>query len=1146
MRRSAFTTAAALIAISMLGACGERSSNGADSQERAARPSDSAPGEEAPSTVATTSMPTLDVTVRSTSGAPLRGARVRLFPAKDESFSFYFGPPSTSGAAETRTATTDDRGVASLALAQGRRARLAIDAPGHVARVVDVPGDAARAIDVDLEPGHVLEGTVTDQVGAPLAGARVRFGSDFDRFTGLEPEVFTDDEGRYRFDGAPSNVVQVNVSPPGVTSSLVRAVVAPSVRRFDVEVALYGPITGIVHDAGTGRPLEGATVIAELGGWHSESVTASAETDADGRYVIPVWPKDGVGRIRPDRDGWYWKAAPDGSDSTGLPFPPDGPLEVDLWMSRGARLTGTVTGPDGPVEGVTVRVCKQRHRSSWSAETGTDGTYEIEGLARGDYVVLHAHGEYVGEWLMDPHGLVREGAELPPNGLRVAGREHLTHDIALDRGIVVSGRVVGPDGRGRPDVVVFGTGGKRDVTDSDGRFDLSGLRRDEALTVSIRGVDRDEGDGSAVTLGPEQTSAGRAEVELRWHPPENADDREVELRVSVVDENGDAVEGAEVAASAYGSSDALLLVTSRHDWVERSEDGEPALRVRRVGDSIGVHARAPGFAPGGVEISASAPDDVLEVRIELRPECVLSGTVVADHDEQPVEGVRVTLERPSTFDGILCRPGQDIEPTVVATSDADGAFEVRGLPSGKVKVAFEAPGFVSDKTTEVLTHGETTTVEPELARPRQISGTVALADGSPLVGARVGAARTWRSTRRRGTDGGRHAHTMTDERGEFVLRGLGSGRFDVTVTPPGGGAEFVVVERENVDPRDGPIELELPPHRALAGVVRDEEGAPVGDAKVTYALVDDERSYDRELTADSWGRYRLLVPEGQAMRIQASAPGLSPASVTIESGDAARDIVLTRGLTISGTLRDEGGKPLVATAIRARRVDGTTPWDAVPEAVTDGDGRFEFTGLTPGEYAVQGKYATGTASLLEPRVVSAGTENAVLVKLEPAELVVQFVDDRGDPVPGLELRFCRKNHAFVTSTDSDGRSTHNGLRPGSEWTVAFEDLGRPARPSRVMVAGTDEAPVVVLDLRRLSGRVVDGEGQPVAGARLGLRAVEDEDDRDHRLRTDQDGAFRLYGMTAERYAVVLYDASGQVSQRLGEVEVEDDLVLTRE
>jgi pimeloyl-ACP methyl ester carboxylesterase len=154
-----------------------------------------------------------------------------------------------------------------------------------------------------------------------------------------------------------------------------------------------GVIEGRVVD-GDGLPLDGATVRAYLIGdtWVGPGF---ATTGPDGSYAMPV----PAGQYRvlfqgPSGAGYsqeWWDDSPGRDGGAHVLVTPSGTApDVDAELHLGAAVTGTVTGPGGPIDGA--RVWVYRDTDTWvgtaMTTTGADGTYNLRGIPTGSYRVL--------------------------------------------------------------------------------------------------------------------------------------------------------------------------------------------------------------------------------------------------------------------------------------------------------------------------------------------------------------------------------------------------------------------------------------------------------------------------------------------------------------------------------------------------------------------------------------------------------------------------------------------------------------------------------------------------------------------------------------------------------------------------------------
>src|SRR5262249_21340303 len=138
------------------------------------------------------------------------------------------------------------------------------------------------------------------------------------------------------------------------------------------------------------------------------------------------------------------------------------------------------------------------------------------------------------------------------------------------------------------------------------------------------------------------------------------------------------------------------------------------------------------------------------------------------------------------------------------------------------------------------------------------------------------------------------------------------------------------------------------PHTPLAGVVRGPSGEPVAGATVAVLtrrpFGPGERGLRDDLlataTTDHAGKFAVAVPDdfntwftGRVVTVQASAPGLAPATlpVRLRPAPAALDLKLATASALRGRLLDEAGRPAAGVRMEVVRVG-----DAVAEPVVGG------------------------------------------------------------------------------------------------------------------------------------------------------------------------------------------------------------------
>ena len=219
------------------------------------------------------------------------------------------------------------------------------------------------------------------------------------------------------------------------------------------------------------------------------------------------------------------------------------------------------------------------------------------------------------------------------------------------------------------------------------------------------------------------------------------------------------------------------------------------------------------------------------------------------------------------------------------------------------------------------------------------------------------------------------------------------------------------------------------------------------------------------------GRYRLRV----------TGAGLLAAEVRFVPvpSDEAR-IVVARQISIDGSVTD-GGKP-VATAhvgIRGDAIGGAL------ELPTDATGAFHVPNLPEGRYQVYAWQAALAARAVRVNRLGAGPFQPVELRLEAGAIVVGRVIDRVEGtglVAAIELRPTGDDQAprYARSGD-DGVFRIEGI-PNGRWIADAFAPGYLSPGGVELDAGKGVPELALQRGAAIEGRVLDGDGNPIAGA----------------------------------------------------------------
>lgn len=383
--------------------------------------------------------------------------------------------------------------------------------------------------------------------------------------------------------------------------------------------------------------------------------------------------------------------------------------------------------------------------------------------------------------------------------------------------------------------------------------------------------------------------------------------------------------------------------------------------------------------------------------------------------------------------------------------------------------------------------------------------------------------------------GERRARIGSD--GRVRLHGLPTGvPLEIELDPEGDAAPARLWSEPLVAGETREIALPDDPGGPFTGRVLSVGGEPVAGAAIEVAWAGRPGRPEPALRTgytDADGRFRVDgVPRGElAGRVKSEgAPQLDfwlPDYGTARSGGGFV-LELGAGVKLEGRVLDPSGAAVADAIVRVEAEGGSfaTVIDAAPRSATsDADGRFEVRGLEGRTFLVTatGSDATGTSLRGVQREVGPGLP--LDLELVPTvALEWSASDPTGAPVTQLAVRALLDDNrssgqvpgqtVFLELESRTGRYRLDGLSPGA-WTLdlAPRELA-PLSGLDVDLAVDRTLAFTFEEAATVTGRVVDPDGNPIAGGRVSAWATRPEG-LSYRVReseaalTDADGRFEL-------------------------------------
>ena len=403
------------------------------------------------------------VAVLDQDGQPVANAPLRFLVGVAE-------PPSAVSILDRgaiRTATTDGAGVAVVeSVAAGQPIACVFDDGSVLSDVFRAEPGAIHELRVPVMP---IRGKVTDELGHPIAGAKLHFSSAPGSQPGFVAAV-TNGRGEYeavaiKFEAAP---VSMWATAEGYGHSVrhdVAFVTAPRVKHLQLS-SRESPVGGVVRDA-AGRPVAGCDVVLHAANRRGDYASARpTKTDSSGVFDLSV-PND-------------YRAVLGVRAREGAPVQvhvPKGRPWFEIHLEPGATVEGTVAYDDGgPVDGATVALYprilpgapRPVFQSTLRLAQSNDGEFEIRHAPVGDVVGVLTVGRRI---------LATRGLSLRP-GVTTEWSPR------IDRSHSFAGRLTDQDGkpmtRARLCLEPIRDGERPNhefgATDDEGRFRFDGLR----------------------------------------------------------------------------------------------------------------------------------------------------------------------------------------------------------------------------------------------------------------------------------------------------------------------------------------------------------------------------------------------------------------------------------------------------------------------------------------------------------------------------------------------------------------------------------------------------------------------------------------------------------------------------------------------
>lgn len=467
-------------------------------------------------------------------------------------------------------------------------------------------------------------------------------------------------------------------------------------------------------------------------------------------------------------------------------------------------------------------------------------------------------------------------------------------------------------------------------------------------------------------------------------------------------------------------------------------------------------------------------EGVISVTLERKP--VTKGIVV-DHKGTPVANAKIYSGGRGWFDRDYSKP--------IATTDKDGKYETNQLSPGKHTLIIEQEkqrGIVQNvvagdevqlalfkpRTIKVRLKGDLDVFDRETLQVQQNH----YADGMRALTAFLNLPLDMDAKNDR----------------EFYFHGVVSGSLRISQS----GKNLFETDNTKEMPDEIVIDLDVFKVKKRAAKIVFEFGKqrafPQGTIRLYRQSPTSKVWREGELVEINDGEVDVMVSSDELMVTPEGMTGFSIVGrngprqiVKLENGQFVVNVEPAGA--IHGLVLDSKGKPL-ATSLRARiEFHDKSRRGHYDDLKTNSKKNGKFV-ITPIPLGVKVKIYAGERLLNYWEEVELNSNKAVAevsLKLpKSGSAKVRITDSKGNPLPKIQvsIRMDGSTHSFYT--DKDGRRTIKALKDGeSGYQLKIEpnrDFQVP--PSRQISSG-DDFDIVLKEGHRLSGKVVDSDGQPM-------------------------------------------------------------------
>ena len=784
-------------------------------------------------------------------------------------------------------------------------------------------------------------------------------------------------------------------------------------------------------------------------------------------------------------------------------------------LGKAASVAGTVRDmkTHAPVAGADVRLRTPPMRmmmdssETWTAITDAKGNFALNGVVPGSYQIV----------------AMRPGYTVAPVTVSLSANEKASKSLLAMQLARVTGAIV--DEQKRP--VAAARLATQTVSRGDnpmmgrmmgGRGEMGGVSAPDG-TFAIRAQGDSDIEVEAIKKGYPTAKS----VKLRLAPGERKSGIVITIPSGmmitgkVVDKNGKPVSDVSVAATEATSGSRnfgrrIVLGGMRErsdDLVKTAADGTFSIRVKEGSYDFGF--KHDGFSVKTLRaIQVAATSKPLEVTLE--PGVEISGRVT--RNGAGVEGVRVmaigdsgNASAETGFDGSFRLTDLTAGQMMLnAMKEDEFIQQIKPVTAPAKDVVFEIPpgGRVTGHVVDKNTKQPVTAFQAGVSAPRGGGGMVFMMP--PAM-----------------------RHFTTDD-GTFVLENVPPGQTQIVVDAPGyttTRVPSITIEEGKTVPA---VEVDMDRGVRVAGHVSGPDGSALPGVAVRLDVTGGRMMRlgpMQTAITDENGDYSMDALEAGDQTFEFSRTGFltTQKAATLSGTETRVDAQLSSGTRVSGVVVTDTGVPVADASVTAQSAADST--FGMRSTRTDGNGGFEFEGLTPGRYTFTGTkdgYADGRLTDFD---ITAGAPARIVIT--SGGIIYGHVTGlTADELQRATVRASAAGGNASAPVDASGSFRMEGVPVGTVRVSAMTQGGiAGGKSSPVQSVQVDAGTQAEVNIAFKSDTVISGritrDGKPVDGAMVAFFPKDAQAQTTSRTTANSSGQYEVSGLDDATYNVQVVD-----------------------